>query len=164
MKIALNLYTFFHKDQNKRVSQNQLSFFSFSVYILSIDLLEFSLFSFPLVCGGLFNSPKGILESPEWPRSYKGKTTCAWHLSVDPRETITLSFKRFSLDEDGTCKNAKLIVRDGSGENSEALGVYCGTKRPTGITSSGNHLFVQFTSTEGGKGKGFLISYNTGRK
>lgn len=104
------------------------------------------------------------MESPEWPRSYKGKTTCAWHLSVDPRETITLSFKRFSLDEDGTCKNAKLIVRDGSGENSEALGVYCGTKRPTGITSSGNHLFVQFTSTEGGKGKGFLISYNTGRK
>ncbi|XP_066025157.1 uncharacterized protein [Pocillopora verrucosa] len=151
------------KHKNQRFLQGEVD--EFRIYNKALSQEEIGklmkVCSFERVCGGLFNSPKGILESPEWPRSYKGKTTCAWHLSVDPRETITLSFKRFSLDEDGTCKNAKLIVRDGSGENSEALGVYCGTKRPTGITSSGNHLFVQFTSTEGGKGKGFLISYNT---
>ena len=47
LKIALNLYNFFHKAQNKVVRQNQLSFFSFSVHVRSIDLLEISLFSFP---------------------------------------------------------------------------------------------------------------------
>lgn len=114
------------------------------------------------VCGGFFNSPEGILESPEWPKNYKGKTSCTWHVSVDPSEKIELTFKRFSLDEEGTCDKAKLVVRDGSGENSKALGVYCGTKQPPGITSSGNHLLVQFTSTERAVGKGFLISYDTG--
>ncbi|PFX33592.1 Tolloid-like protein 1 [Stylophora pistillata] len=151
------------KHKNQRFLQGEVD--EFRIYNKALPQSEIvklmKVCSFERVCGGLFNSPKGILESPEWPKSYKGKTSCTWHLSVDPSEKITLSFKRFSLDEDGTCKKAKLVVRDGSRENSEALGVYCGTKWPSGITSSGNHLLVQFTSTAGGKGKGFLISYNT---
>ena len=83
---------------------------------------------------------------------------------MDPSEKIALSFKSFSLDEDGTCGNAKLVVRDGSSENANALGVYCGVKRPPEVTSSGNQLLVQFTSTEGAEGKGFLMSYDTGNK
>ena len=54
------------------------------------------------------------------------------------------------------------MVKDGSSKNANALGVYCGVKRPPGITSSGNHLWLQFTSTEGAEGKGFLLSYDTG--
>ena len=83
---------------------------------------------------------------------------------MDPSEKIALSFKSFSLDEDGTCGKAKLVVRDGSSENSNALGVYCGVKRPPVVTSSGNHLWVQFTSTETAEGKGFLMSYDTGNE
>ena len=54
------------------------------------------------------------------------------------------------------------MVRDGSNENANALGVFCGVKRPPEVTSSGNHLWVQFTSTEEAEGKGFLMSYDTG--
>ena len=128
------------------------------VAVDSIVLCRF----FPLECGGFFYSAAGIFESPEWPKSYKGKTSCTWHVTVDPREKIALSFKSFSLDEDGTCGKAKLVVRDGSSENAKALGVYCGVNRPPEVTSSGNQLWVQFTSTEGAEGKGVLMSYDTG--
>ena len=126
-------------------------------------MVTFSFFT-SLECGGSFFSPTGILESPKWPKSYKGKASCTWHVTVDPSEKIALSFKSFSLDDDGTCGKAKLVVRDGSSENSNALGVYCGVKQPPVVTSSGNQLWVQFTSTEGAEGKGFLMSYDTGNE
>ena len=56
------------------------------------------------------------------------------------------------------------MIRDGSSENANALGVYCGVKRPSEVTSSGNQLWVQFTSTEEAEGKGFLMSYDTGNE
>lgn len=129
--------------------------------MVAVDTIALCRF-FPLECGGFFYSPAGIFESPEWPKSYKGKLSCTWHITVDPSDKIALSFKSFSLDDDGTCGKAKLVVRDGSSENAKALGVYCGVTRPPEVTSSGNQLWVQFTSTEGAEGKGFLMSYDTG--
>ena len=110
----------------------------------------------------MFYSPTGIIESPEWPHHYKGKTLCTWHVSVNPNEEIALRFNTFSLQEDGTCDKAKLVVRDGDSEDANVLGVYCGTKRPPELTSSGNHLWLQFASRQGAEGKGFLLHYDTG--
>ena len=113
-------------------------------------------------CGGFFYSPTGIIESPEWPKHYKGKTLCTWHVAVDPSDKIVLRFNSFGLKENGTCTKAKLVVRDGNSEDANVLGVYCGNKRPPELTSSRNHLWLQFTSVEGAEGKGFLIHYDTG--
>jgi len=132
-------------------------FFSSSL-ITFLDLFFFS------DCGGFFYSPTGIIESPEWPKHYKGRTLCTWHISVDPGEKIALRFNSFSLEEDGSCEKAKLIVRDGNSKDSNVLGVYCGNTRPPELTSTGNLLRMQFTSSEGAEGKGFLINYDTGDK
>lgn len=115
-----------------------------------------------LDCGGFFNSPSGIIESPDWPHHYKGKTVCTWHISVDPGDKIALRFYSFSLDEDGTCDKAKLVVRDGYSDDANVLGVYCGNNRPPELTSTGSRLWLQFSSTERAEGKGFLLNYDTG--
>ena len=119
---------------------------------------------FLIACGGFFYSPTGVIESPEWPKQYKGKTLCTWHVSVDPSEKIALRFNSFSLEEDGTCNKAKLVVRDGNSDDANVLGVYCGNKRPPELTSTGHRLWLQFASAEGAEGKGFLLYYDTGDK
>ena len=117
---------------------------------------------FSIACGGFYYSPTGIIESPEWPSRYKGKTHCTWRVSADPGEKISLRFNSFNLEEDGSCNKAKLVVRDGSNKDSNVLGVYCGIKKPPTLTSTGNRLWLQFTSTNGAEGKGFLLYYDTG--
>lgn len=105
-----------------------------------------------------------MIESPEWPHHYKGKSLCTWHVVVDSSEKIALRSNTFALEEDNTCSKAKLVVRDGNSENANVLGVYCGNRRPPELTSTGNHLWLQFTSTEGAEGKGFLLHYDIGNK
>ena len=83
-------------------------------------------------------------------------------MSADPGEKISLRFNSFNLEEDGSCNKAKLVVRDGSNQDSNVLGVYCGIKQPPALTSTGNRLWLQFTSTNGAEGKGFLLYYDTG--
>lgn len=73
LKIALNLYNFFHKAQNKVVRQNQLSFFSFSVHVRSIDLLEISLFSFPQYAAAFLTVQKEFWNHRNGLEAIKGK-------------------------------------------------------------------------------------------
>ncbi|KAJ7378021.1 hypothetical protein OS493_025337 [Desmophyllum pertusum] len=109
-------------------------------------------------CGGFFYSPTGIFRITRMAEKLQRENLLyVARLRFDPSEKIALSFKSFSLDQNGTCDKAKLVVKDGSSKNANALGVYCGVKRPPGITSSGNHLWLQFTSTEGAEGKGFSL-------
>ena len=83
-------------------------------------------------------------------------------MSADPGEKISLHFNSFNLEEDGSCDKAKLVVRDGSNKDSNVLGVYCGIMQPPELTSTENRLWLQFTSTNGAEGKGFLLYYDTG--
>ena len=129
-----------------------------------IAFVSFLVPFFAVACGGFFYSPTGTIESPEWPGHYKGKTHCTWRVSVDPGEKISLHFNSFKLEEDGSCDKAKLVARDGDNKDANVLGVYCGTKRPLEIATSGNHLWLQFTSMKGAEGKGFLLYYDTGNQ
>ena len=109
----------------------------------------------------MFNSPSGIIESPNWPNHYRGKALCTWTVSVDPSEVVTLRFNNFSLEQDRRCDKARLVVRDGSKDDNRELGFYCGMDSPIALTSSGNHLWLQFTSNEWADGKGFRVEYYT---
>ena len=72
--------------------------------------------------------------------------------SQDSVTDITLSFIQFD-----TYGSDKVRVYDGSDENAELIGEFSGTTVPTDITSTGNQLYVTFSSV--GEAPGFKIEY-----
>jgi len=54
-------------------------------------------------------------------------------------------------------------IRKNVGDNAETLGVFCGTKRPSPITSHGNTLLVEFTSDNTVQRTGFEAYFFTGK-
>jgi len=70
----------------------------------------------------------------------------------DSVTSLTLSFIEFD-----TYSSDKVRVYDGSDENAELIGEFSGTTVPTDITSTGNQLYVTFSSV--GEAPGFKIEY-----
>ena len=53
-------------------------------------------------------------------------------------------------------------VRDGSDENADLLGRWCGNEVPAVLTSTGNNLYIEFRSDVSTAGSGFKADYTTG--
>jgi hypothetical protein len=104
----------------------------------------------------------GVIESPNWPNGYKDAKTCTWKVTVDKGGRIALNFEKFDLQEDGNCDKSKLVIKDGDNEDAKEIGEFCGLNSPRIMTSRGNQMWLQFTSTPEGEGKGFRLTYQTG--
>ncbi|MDG1901656.1 MAG: C10 family peptidase [Bacteroidales bacterium] len=72
----------------------------------------------------------------------------------DSVTSLTLSFREFD-----TYSSDKVRVYDGGDENAELIGEYSGSTVPTDITSTGNQLYVTFSSV--GEAPGFKIEYSS---
>ena len=105
----------------------------------------------------------GLIESPGWPNNYTGKARCSWRIITDSGNRIVLQYKNFSLQQDGGCARARLVVHDGGEEDAKVLGTYCGHDGPKSIISHGNKLMVQFESEADAESRGFSLSYTTGK-
>ena len=53
---------------------------------------------------------------------------------------------KFDLEDSSSCSNNSVKVYDGSSASAPLKGTYCGTSIPAEIMSSGNTMFVTFTS------------------
>ena len=73
---------------------------------------------------------------------------------IDSITRITLSFIEFDTDN-----GDELKVYDGSDASAELIGTYSGNSIPDNLMSTGNTLFITFTST--GTGTGFKAEYNS---
>lgn len=91
---------------------------------------------------------------------YLDNTTASW--LIDPQTTedsitdVTLTFYEFDLGQ-----NDELIIYDGGDTNANVVGTYTGTNMPASFTSTGNKLFIAFTSDESGTGPGFYAEFTT---
>ena len=105
------------------------------------------------------NTPRGSIDSPDWPNSYKGAKSCTWKITVGQRDAVTLSFDSFNLQEDGNCDKSKLIVKDG--EHGDELGEFCGLNSPKVMRSNGNEMWLPVHEYRAGRRKGipFVISH-----
>ena len=72
----------------------------------------------------------------------------------DSVTSITLSFIEFD-----TYNNDKLRVYDGGDENAEIIGTFSGSDIPSSITSTGNQLYITFSSV--GEAPGFKAEYTS---
>ena len=72
---------------------------------------------------------------------------------------IKLTFLDFLLETDFGCAADVVRVYDGKDTLATLLGSYCGAMDPFNVHSTGNHLYVRFTSDRSLNTRGFRATY-----
>ena len=120
-------------------------------------------YTYPEYCSGAqsITNTVGSLEDGSGPRKdYSGNSNCTW--LIDPQDeqdsvsSITLNFSRFNLHSTDVVK-----VYDGGDASAALLASCSGNNLPTAIQSSGNKMFVTFTSDGGSSSSGFLATFES---
>ncbi len=89
--------------------------------------------------------------------NYAPNLNCSWLVQPAGASLVTLNFNRFN-----TQNNADFVlVYDGPNSSSPLIGRYSGNTIPTAINSSGNSLFVEFTSNGVFEGTGWEANYSS---
>ncbi|KAI0218535.1 Exoskeleton protein RP43 [Lamellibrachia satsuma] len=91
---------------------------------------------------------------------YENYETCSWKVQVSRNKRVRLRFVKFDLEAHSSCNWDSVKVYDGSSASARLKGTYCGSRRPAEIRSSGNTMFVTFTSDSSVTKSGFRILYD----
>ncbi|XP_064409957.1 low-density lipoprotein receptor-related protein 12 isoform X2 [Latimeria chalumnae] len=85
---------------------------------------------------------------------------CSWYIRANPGEIITISFKDFDVQGSHQCSSDWLTV--GAYKSIEDYRA-CGPSIPKPYISSQNHIWIKFHTDDSVTGKGFRLSYVTGK-
>ena len=103
---------------------------------------------------GSFTDGSGPVEN------YLDNTSASWLINPQTVEDsitdITISFYEFDLGA-----NDELIIYDGEDASATVVGTYTGTDIPETFTSTGNKLYITFTSDGSVTGSGFYAEYES---
>ena len=103
----------------------------------------------------------GSIQTPRYPLDYPVDKVCSWIIRLQPGEKVVLSFETFSLEDHLFCQYDYVIIRDGSSSKSPMVGKFCGEDRPATITSTSNHLWIDFRSDSSTTAQGFKAAWKT---
>lgn len=117
----------------------------------------------PGACGGLLMTGEtpGFFYSPGWPENYPPNQECTW-LIRSPDSTVEVNFLLLDLEYYPTCYSDSIVVRDGATALSPVLATVCGREPPGSIHSTGDSMFIHFSSDSSVSGQGFNASYSKG--
>ncbi|KAM9317096.1 CUB and sushi domain-containing protein 1 [Gastrophryne carolinensis] len=108
-------------------------------------------------CGGHLTASSGVILPPGWPGYYKDSLNCEWVIEARTGHSVKISFERFQTEVNYDI----LEVRDGPDNASPLIGEYHGTQAPQFIISTGNYLYLLFTTDNSRSSVGFLIRYES---
>ncbi|XP_025933967.1 CUB and sushi domain-containing protein 1 [Apteryx rowi] len=108
-------------------------------------------------CGGHLTSSSGVILPPGWPGYYKDSLNCEWVIEARPGHSIKITFDRFQTE----VNYDTLEVRDGPANSSPLIGEYHGTQAPQFLISTGNYMYLLFTTDNSRSSVGFLIHYES---
>ncbi|TRY58017.1 hypothetical protein DNTS_034773 [Danionella cerebrum] len=108
-------------------------------------------------CGGHFSAPSGVILSPGWPGYYKDSLNCEWVIEAEQGRSIKITFEKFQTELN--CDFLEL--HDGPNLLSPLIGSFNGTQVPQFLFSSGNHLYMLFTTDNSRSNSGFKILYES---
>ncbi|XP_067665913.1 cubilin-like [Haliotis asinina] len=99
------------------------------------------------------------IKSPGYPSLYNSTRSCGWRINASSSDHLVgvLYAAQF---ESSDCQHGSLSFYDGSDNSSELLLQLCGTDRG-GIVSSGNTMYIQFTSSAPSHGTRFDLTANS---
>ncbi|XP_063777593.1 cubilin [Pseudophryne corroboree] len=112
-------------------------------------------------CGGVLRTGETPLFvfSPGWPNQYAPNLMCTWVIR-SPESTVELNLLYVDIEAHGTCNYDRLVIRDGDNNLAPELAVVCGREAPGPIRSSGDSMFLVFSSDTSVSGGGFNASYH----
>uniref|UniRef100_A0A1Y1LNZ2 Cubilin n=1 Tax=Photinus pyralis TaxID=7054 RepID=A0A1Y1LNZ2_PHOPY len=100
-------------------------------------------------CGGVFTAITGELGSPVEDGRYPPDLICEYKIQVPEDSRIKITFLLFDLEDDSSCSYDSVTVHNGGSSSAPLVNRYCGHKLPPPYTSTGNQLFIIFTSDWG---------------
>jgi hypothetical protein len=113
-------------------------------------------YDYPYYCEGdkILTNLDGTIGDGSGPvYDYIPGASCTWLIAPeDSVDHITIDFLNFNTES-----GDELVVYDGMNASAPVLGTYQGPTVPSSISSSGDKLFISFTSS--GEAPGFLLSY-----
>lgn len=111
-------------------------------------------------CGNRLTGLQGKFLSPNYPRPYPSEKKCIWQIDAPSDKVIELSFDVFELNQDSDCRLDFVKVRDGLKVTSTEIGHYCQSRKPPSIIrSTGDKMWIEFSSFSEGEGRGFSAQY-----
>uniref|UniRef100_W5MX16 Cubilin n=1 Tax=Lepisosteus oculatus TaxID=7918 RepID=W5MX16_LEPOC len=117
----------------------------------------------PGTCGGALMTSESpmFLFSPGWPENYPENIECTWIIR-SPGSTVEFNLLSVDIEADITCFYDSLVIRDGETNLSPLLATICGRELPGPVHSSGDTMFLRFTSDGSYSGAGFNASFHKG--
>ena len=94
-------------------------------------------------CGESYNSTSGVITSPSYPNDYPNNADCIYTISLPSGTVISLTTEMFDIEDDSECGYDSLEIRDGSSEDSQSIGKFCGTNMPTSLQSTQSNLWIR---------------------
>lgn len=91
-------------------------------------------------CSQRLTDPHGLVQSPDYPRSFDPDLNCVWQISAPEGYRIKLTFSDFvfhDVDSRRGCLDY-LELREGDRPLAKFIGRYCGNDSPGEIISSNN--------------------------
>ncbi|KAK3791975.1 hypothetical protein RRG08_035466 [Elysia crispata] len=120
------------------------------------------------VCGSALSGNNGTFQSPNYPNNYPNNVYCEWTIRTDVGTKVQLTFSAFELHNSYYCSSSidSVTIRDGSNSTAGLIGRLCGSGYSDSIVTSGNSLYILFTSDNSFSLSGFQgqWSINQGRK
>ncbi|KAG5842456.1 hypothetical protein ANANG_G00177830 [Anguilla anguilla] len=114
-------------------------------------------------CGDMaeqIRASSGVITSPGWPFEYPSRINCSWNIRASPGEIITISFQDFEIQTSHRCGSDWISI--GTYKNLDGYRA-CGSSIPAPYISSQDHVWIKFHSDDSLTGKGFRLSYITGK-
>ncbi|KAK1345588.1 hypothetical protein QTO34_008050 [Cnephaeus nilssonii] len=94
-----------------------------------------------------------------WPQNYGNSADCVWLIQA-PDSTVELNILSLDIESHGTCNYDKLVIRDGDNNMAQQLAVLCGREIPGPIRSTGEYMWLRFTSDFSVTRAGFNASFH----
>lgn len=120
-------------------------------YTMTIDL------STPLPCSGLteYSGCSGTITDGSGGQDYADNQSCQWRITGTAGQAIQITFSSFATEAGYDF----VRIYNGNDATAPLLGSYSGTSLPASVTSSGNVIYITFSSDEFVTAAGFMLSY-----
>ncbi len=109
-------------------------------------------------CGdATLNSNSGSFRVGRGNSYYRNNSSCSWRIDVPSGKIITLNFSSFDTES----MYDVVKVYDGNSSSSDLLGSFSGSSVPPSVVSSGDRMYVTFTTDEGTTRPGWSANYTS---
>nr|CAD7261777.1 unnamed protein product [Timema shepardi] len=154
-----------HRDKHQIVL-DVMFYSSLRASLVLTDSLQLTSDSQHLVCGGIYKSSSGTIQTPAHPEVYPPGTECQWVISTSPGNVIQLTFTTFNLEGSSfstDCPFDSVTVYDNSSlpNTGGLMGKFCGNTIPPVLTSVGNMITVDFKADFSRQMEGFSANFIT---